>query len=119
MQYKIRVYVAGAYSSPTLIGALDNMRRGMQLAFKVLKAGFSPFVPWFDYHFSLIGDVTIEEYQGYCLPWIEVSDAMLIVPEGVEESNGTQAELKLAEELGIPIFYSLKDLQEWSKGWKV
>lgn len=111
----IKIYVAGAYSAPNVISVLDNMRRGMQLSYKVLKAGFAPFVPWFDYHFTLIGETTLQEYYNYSISWLEVSDAMIVVPENAETSKGTQNEIETAKKLGIPIFYNLEDLIAWSK----
>jgi len=110
----IRVYVAGAYNAPNVIGVLDNMRRGMKLAFDVLKAGFAPFCPFFDYHFSLIGDVTIEEYYQYSMSWLRVSDAMILVP-GWGKSEGTHKELTEASKLGIPAFYTLDELKAWAE----
>ena len=106
---RLRVFVAGAYSSDTIIGSLDNMRRGMRLAYNVLKAGYAPFTPWFDYHFALIGEMTIDEYRDYSLAWLRVSDAILVV-KGWENSEGTKNEIKYAGELGIPVFYDLGDL---------
>ena len=113
MSRRLRVYVAGAYSADNVIQVLANMRRGIELSYLVLKAGFAPFVPWFDYHFSLLGDVDLEDYYEYSLAWLEASDALIVQPVGAEESTGTQKEIKRAEELGIPVFYSLDKLLEW------
>lgn len=110
----IRVYVAGAYSAPDVIGVLNNMRKGMQLSMRVLKAGYAPFVPWFDYHFALMGEMGLQEYRDYSMAWLEVSDAVLIQPEGAEDSEGTRAEIARAEELGIPVFYSMEELILWA-----
>lgn len=105
-----RVYVAGSYSADNVLGVLANMRRGMALSFDVMKAGYAPFVPWFDYHFSLIGDVALEEYYRYSMAWLEASDAVIVVPEGAEASRGTQAEIARARELGIPVCWSIQEL---------
>ena len=107
----IKVYVAGAYSASNVIQVLANMRKGMKLSYDVLKAGFSPFCPWLDYHFSLIGAVELEEYYRYSMSWLEVSDAVLLC-EGWEESKGTLAEIARAKELNIPIYHSLEVLKE-------
>ena len=115
---RLRVYVAGAYSAPNVIGVLDNMRRGMLLAYKVLKAGFAPFVPWFDYHFSLMGPVPLEEYLEYSMAWLEASDVILVQPEGAEESEGTQAEIARAKEIGVPIAHSVSGLEGFREAAK-
>ena len=108
-----RVYVAGSYSANNVLSVLDNMRCGMRMGVKVLLAGYSPFVPWLDYHFSLMlrdGErLTVEHYYNYSLAWLEKSDAILLLPNS-ENSKGTQVELKKARELNIPIYDSLESL---------
>jgi len=112
-----RVYVAGAYSASNIISALDNMRRGMRAGLEVLLAGFAPFVPWFDYHFQLMirdeETLTVQNYYDYSMAWLEVSDAVLVLPNS-ENSKGTQAEIQRAKELNIPIFYSLDELKRFA-----
>ena len=108
-----RVYIAGAYNADNAIAVIDNMRLGMQLAYKVLKSGFAPFVAWFDYHFSLIGEMTRDEYLEYSMAWLEASEAVLVRIGGSEKSRGTQAEIRRARELEIPVFYNLEGLCQW------
>jgi hypothetical protein len=113
-----RIYVAGSYSSNTTLGTFDNMRVGMRTGLDVLLAGYAPFVPWFDYHFQLmlIGHekLTVQNYYDYSLAWLDVSDAMLVLPNS-EHSKGTQKEIKRAEELGIPIYYTLDEIKQYVK----
>jgi nucleoside 2-deoxyribosyltransferase len=106
------VYVAGAYSAPTVIGVFGNMRRGLALATQVLQAGFSPFAPWNDMFFSLLDEVSLETYYEYSMAFLEKSDAVVVVRQGMEQSKGTQAEIVRAHELGIPVYYNLEDLVE-------
>ena len=109
-----RVYVAGAYSANNVITVLDNMRRGMRLGTEVLLAGYAPFVPWFDYQFQLMlrdGEtLTVQDYYDYSMAWLEASDCVLVVPNS-DNSTGTQAEIKRAEELGISVYYALDELE--------
>ena len=112
-----RVYVAGAYSSNNVIGVLDNIREGMRLSTKVFLAGFAPFCPWLDFHFTLMlrdgESLTVPNYYRYSMAWLEVSDAMLIGDwPGCENSTGTKAEIQMAGELGIPIYKTLEKLIE-------
>lgn len=108
-----RVYVAGAYNAPNIIEALDNMRRGMRMSVRVLMAGYAPFCPWTDYHYRLMQregeEVTRQMYHDQAIAWLEVSDAVMVMPNS-ETSTGTQAEIARAKELGIPVFYSLEEL---------
>jgi len=109
----LRVYVAGAYSADNVITVLDNMRKGMRKGLEVLLKGYSPFVPWFDYHFQFMlredEELTVEDYYRYSMAWLEVSDVVLVLPDS-EKSKGTQAEIKRAEELEIPVVYSIEEL---------
>lgn len=104
-----RVYVAGAYSGDTCT-TFENMRKGIKLSREVLDAGFVPFCPWLDYLFSIINEgMTLERYYKYSMSWLEVCDAVLLVP-GWEGSKGTQKELVRAAELNIPVFHSVQEL---------
>lgn len=102
----IRVYVAGAYSADNVIDVLANMGRGMRAATKVFEAGMAPFCPWFDYHYNILSSrpVRVEELYRYSEAWLTVSDCVIVVPEWATGSKGTQAELALAAEFGIPVF---------------
>ena len=110
-----RVYVAGAYSATNVIDVLDNMRKGMRLSTEVMLAGFAPFCPWLDYHFQLQlreGEaLSVNDYYQYSLTWLEVSDAVLLVP-GWEHSKGTIEEIKVAKSLNIPVYYTLVKLKK-------
>ena len=115
----IRVYVAGAYSADNVITVFENMRRGMRASVEVLLAGFSPFCPWLDYQFNLMlrddEQLTVEDYYEYSMAWLEVSDIMLVLPNS-EDSEGVQAEIARAEELDIPICYSLDAVRNYWSG---
>ena len=99
----IRIYVAGSYNANNVIGVLNNIKIGTKVCVQLLKNGYIPFCPWLDYQFHWFGDLTIDDYYRYSMGWLEVSDAILVLPNS-EDSKGTQAEIKKAKELGIPIY---------------
>jgi len=107
--------MAGAYSANNIITVLDNMRRGMRAATEVLLLGYAPFAPWFDYHFSLMlrdnEQLDINDYYEYSVAWLAVCDAVLVLPNS-KHSNGTQREIEYAIGCGIPVFYSVAELQQ-------
>ena len=101
MKFK-RVYVAGSYNADNVIKVLDNIKRGTKVSVALLKRGYVPFCPWLDFHFHWFGDISINEYYKYCMSWLEVSDCIYVL-ENSENSKGTQAEIKRAKELNIPV----------------
>lgn len=111
-----RVYIAGAYSGPDVITVLGNMRRGLALSAKVASLGFAVYSPWTDCLLHFQQDISLDAAYRQGMAWLEVSDAVVLVEQGAEQSHGTQAELARARELKIPIFTHLGDLCEWYHG---
>lgn len=113
----MRVYVAGPYSGHTL-NYLDNIRKGQRLCTELLLKGYDPFCPWFDFHFQLNlreGEtLTVADYHRCSIAWMRVAEAVL-VRELRPSSKGTKAEIKEAERLGIPVFFSVEDLDLYRK----
>ena len=108
----LRVYVAGAYSSDNMFTVFNNIKKGIDTGALVLKAGLSPFTPWLDFQLLLTSvgpSFTVEDMYRYSMSWLEVSDAILLVP-GYENSRGTKLELERAEQLNIPVFNTLEDI---------
>jgi len=100
------MYVAGAYSSDSVIKILNNMRRGMRTATEKFLEGYAPFCPWMDFHYSLMlrndEELTVDDYYQYSLAWLEVSDLVYVI-NGWEKSKGTIAEIRRAQKLHIPV----------------
>ena len=105
----MRIYIAGPYSSPNIIQGLRNIREGNKVAAKLLTMGYSPFSPFLDHIFSFYEDISVEQYYKYSLDFLEVCDAMLVLP-GYEKSVGTLKEIEFAEKRGIKIYHSLEEL---------
>ena len=95
-----RVYVAGAFTptgankSPAL-EIFINMRKGIELASKVLYAGYAPFCPWLDFLYILclpgwavVENLTVDLFYEYSLEWMTQCQAVILVP-GWERSTGT------------------------------
>ena len=99
-----RIYVAGSYNADNVIKVLDNIKRGTQVCVEILKRGDCPFCPWLDFHFHWFADLKIEDYYRYSMGWLEVSDEVFVLKNS-EQSKGTQAEIKRARELNIPVVF--------------
>lgn len=112
-----KVYIAGPYSADTIIGGLENIRRGTRMAAKLLQHGMAVFCPWLDHQIFLQlreGEkITLERIQQHSVAWLKASDAVLVM-KGHELSKGTQAELAVACAENIPVFFSYLDLCAWN-----
>lgn len=107
----VRVYCAGAYNADNVIDVLANIRRGIMAASEIMQEGYAVYAPWLDFQLGLTQSYMFnrEEYQANSMAWLEVSDAVYVVP-GWEKSAGTACEIARAKELGIPVVFRFDDL---------
>lgn len=107
-----RIYIAGKYSDSSLIQALDNIRNGINAGNKIAISGYAPYIPFLDFQQRILDSrVTLEMYYKASMAWLEVSDAVFVLPYS-EHSKGTQMEIQKAIEFEIPIFYDLKEIKK-------
>ena len=115
---RLRIYVAGAYDTVDQVKLFQNISRGLRASTELILAGFSPFCSWIDILYKILlkeGEtLSRAELFEYVTAWLPVSDAVLVLPES-EDSVGTKEEMRLARELGIPVFYTMEDLLAWAK----
>lgn len=120
-----RIYIAGPISKGDLA---HNVNQGTDAFLALARAGFAPFCPhWSAYAGGakvsacggsvyaiaerLPAGTTHEDWMGVDLPWVAAADAVLRLPG---ESFGADMEVVHAVSLGIPVFESMADLQEWN-----
>lgn len=126
MSSKIKyVYIAGplrpkCYHSNSLwIDYLLNVNQMTKYARKVIKLGFTPFCPCLDFLYVLVGNGKDRPTEATIMrlskDWLEKCDAILLIP-GWRRSEGTLAEIKLAEKLNIPVFKTLEELNKTTEG---
>ena len=107
-----RVYVAGKLSD--MPGKyIMNMHQMIECANRIRELGFAPFTPCLDILLGLVsGNIKEKEYYKIGLAWVEVSDAMIVLPNS-EDSKGTQKEIEAAQKLNIPVFHNVQKLIAW------
>ena len=116
----IRVYVAGKYSDTNVLAVLNNIRRGIKVATELFYKGYAPFCPWLDHQFVLqmteeqAATIEVPHFHNYSLAWLEASDCMYLLREGIEHSKGVAKEIEFAVAHHIPIFTSMEDLDTWA-----
>jgi hypothetical protein len=115
----LKVYVIGKYRDPDILNLFGNIRRGIVVAARLTQLGFAVFCPFLDFLYLLVlpaqycKDIGVDKLQAQGMCWLEICDAVYVIMDGIESSEGGQAEIKRAEELGIPVFNSLVDLWRW------
>lgn len=110
----IRVYVAGRYSADNVMDVARNIREGRSMGAWLQALGYAPFVPWLDWELAVIRDLPKESFLEVGLSFLEACNCILLVP-GWESSNGTHAEIARANELGIPVFKTIANLETWAE----
>lgn len=113
-----RVYIAGPmsdYPAQYLHHCGDMIGTWLELA----NLGFSPYCPAQDLLLGLVWGATMSDpptvaaYRRWSMDWLEASDALLVVGTHHVDgrlSTGVAEEIRRAEYLHIPIFYSVEDL---------
>src|SRR5262249_60930335 len=113
------VYIAGPYRASSEYQVLQNIRRAEEVALRVWRSGAACICPHKNTAFFggaahdsvwLVGDLEI----------IRRCDALVCV-EGWQKSVGATGEVKLAREIGIPVFESITEFQRWlaSQGTRI
>ena len=120
-----RIYVAGLMtpkgtnSSHPAIDFLANIKNLIRASLDVLFAGYDPFCPGLDFQYFLAlrdGEfITEAMIKRLSKSWLEACHAVVLTP-GWRQSAGTLAEIKFAEERGIPVFKSLNELIKFTGG---
>lgn len=115
-----RVFVAGLYSktneSNVLLGCMENIRVGISICQYLIRCGYAPFCPWLDFMYFLISPnrITEDQIKKYSLAFLPVCEAVLVLSN--RPDSGVNAEIKRAEDLGIPVFHSMQGLNKYFRG---
>lgn len=105
------VYIAGKLNADA-VGYLKNVATMIRESIKVQRAGFAVLVPCLDLLMGIVaGDFEYPDYADNNMVWLERADAVYVLPDS-EHSKGTQAEVRRAHEIGIPVYYKIEDLLE-------
>ena len=101
---RITVYVASPY---TIGDPAVNVRNSLLAADELASIGFLPFAPLLSHFWHFMSPHPYEFWTAMDLAWVLRSDAVLRLPG---TSAGADAEVKIAEEHGIPVFCDIKSL---------
>jgi len=105
----MRVYIASAYSNGDV--AL-NVREAISTADKLVGLGHTPYIPHLTHFWHLISPKDYEFWLEYDRSFIEHWAECLLRLDN--ESVGADKEVVRARKLGIPVYYSLLELERES-----
>ncbi len=93
------VYIAGPYS---LGHPIEVVKRVVIAADAVASLGYFPFLPHsITRDWAMRFDHPEDAWLGYCMAWVRRCDALIRIPG---ESKGSEHEMRVADEIGIPVF---------------
>jgi len=105
----MKVYIASPY---TIGDVAVNVKVQMDMADILMDEGFLPFVPLYSHFQHMAHPRPYEDWIYMDLEWIKSCDALLRLPG---ESKGADGEVNFAKQLGIPVFYNIKDLKFYKR----
>jgi hypothetical protein len=101
-----KVYVASQYS----VGdPLANVRRQIDAGEEIINAGFYPYLPLLSHYQHIVHPHDYKTWTRLDNSWVACCDALIRLPG---ESKGADEEVALARELGLPVYYSIRELIE-------
>ena len=99
-----KVFISSPY---TLGDTAANVRRQHDAFRALMELGYAPFAPLLSHYQQIIHPVTYEAWLEWDFTWLRQCDVVLRLPG---ESKGADAECALAEEEGIPVITTRKQL---------
>jgi hypothetical protein len=105
------VYIAGPYRAATPAGIELNIQAARALGLQAVRRGWAPIIPHCNFGLLDLVDPNIGDafWLAATMEHMRRADAVLLVP-GWQNSSGTQAEVREAERLNIPVYHSLEKL---------
>ena len=101
----MRIYIASPY---TLGDQALNVRRQIEVADKLLEMGFTPVCPCLLHFWHIVSPKPYETWIRLGLAYLSMCDYVLRL-DG--KSDGADKEVEFARQRGIPVYYSIEDLQ--------
>ncbi len=102
----MRVYIAGPLTNGGQVPGKENVELAIEMGELVLRHGHEPFIPHLYYYWHQLFPHHHNTWMELDLKWLRVCDALIRLPG---DSPGADKEVALAEELHIPVFFSLEE----------
>ena len=103
------VFIAGPLETG---GIYQNVHNAVQVASRLLKQGFLPYLPHICVQWAFIDpSIGYEDWMAMDFAWVSRCDALFRLP-GL--SHGADREVTHAKNFGIPVFYDFQELEAWA-----
>ena len=103
----MRIYVAGPIEKGH---QFENVAKAIHIADELFLLGCVPFIPHLNCFWDMLHPHVRSTWLRYDRAWIDVCDALYRI-EG--DSAGSDEEVEYALKIGIPVFYSLKEVMDY------
>jgi len=104
---KITVYIASPYTKGDIA---VNVKRQLDCVDVLMDLGFVPYAPLYSHFQHLVHPRPYQDWIDIDLVWVEICDCLLRLPG---DSSGADNEIKWAEDLRKPVFYSIDALVDY------
>lgn len=107
------VYIAGPYRAATKAGIMLNIQAARSMGLQAIRRGWSPIIPHSNFGLLDLVDPSIGDafWLAATMEHMRRADSVLLVP-GWQNSTGTQAEVREAERMGLPIYRTLDEMPD-------
>jgi len=102
-----KIYIAGPYTKGDVA---VNVHDAIHMADDIFDLGGIPYLPHLTHFWHLLSPRRWEDWLIMDTAWIVHCDAIFRLPG---ESKGADRECQLAIEMGIPVLYTLRELEEF------
>lgn len=106
---RLMVYVAGPYTNPD---PCANTHRAVRMGQYLWERGYCPFVPHLSHFWHTMIPNPYQMWLDLDILWLEKCDVLLRL-DG--ESSGADKEEEHARKIGIPVVYTIDELEKIAK----
>ena len=100
-----KVYIASPYTKGDVA---INVKRQLDAADQLMDSGFAPYVPLLSHFQHIAHPRDYHDWVKLDMEWMSVCDCVLRLDV---DSVGADAEVKEAKRLGIPVYFSIADIE--------
>ncbi|MGI9306222.1 MAG: hypothetical protein ACR2P5_02850 [Gammaproteobacteria bacterium] len=106
----IHVFIAAPYDGSGTQAA--NVTRAVRCASRLMQEGFAVYLPHLSHFWDIISPHDRAWWLRQSLAWVERSDVLLRLRG---ESPGADDEVARAQELGLPVFWTVPEVIDWAQ----